>query len=103
MIHVVVRVDLDADERLVLWTLGAVGRPMWRSDLEALLPRGFELDGPLVVLRRLGLVRGWMPIDLTGEGMRRAAKLGVGHEASLRRELRQLDRLDALAEAAPSP
>lgn len=100
MIHIVVRVDLDADERLVLWTLGAVGRPMWRSDLEKLLPRGFELDDRLAILRRLGLVRGRMPIDLTGEGVRRASKLVAAHEAGLRRELRLLDVRDAFAEAA---
>ena len=43
-----------------------------------------------------------MAIDLTSEGMRKAAKLVNAQEANLRRELRQLDAREALAETAPA-
>lgn len=100
---VVVHVELDADERTVLWTLGAVGRPMSFAALGSRVPRSIALGNVLVILRRLGLVRPRHPVALTSEGARQAARVAANHEAGLRRELRQLDRLDALAEAASAP
>ncbi len=93
---------LDEDERLVLWTLGAVGRPISQAQLAARVPRTIDLSRVLLLLRRFGLVRGRAPIDLTSEGMRKAAKLVNAQGANLRRELRQLDAREALAETAPA-
>jgi hypothetical protein len=97
---VVVHVELDADERTALWTLGAVGRPMSFEALGSRTSRSIALGNVLVILRRLGLVRPRHPVALTSEGVRQAARVAADLEAVHRRELRQLDRLDALAETA---
>lgn len=103
MSAVVVHVELDADERTVLWTLGAVGRPMSFEALGSRTSRSIALGNMLVILRRLGLVRPRHPVALTSEGVRQAARVAADLEVVHRRELRQLDRLAALAEAAPAP
>ncbi len=95
-------ITLSDDEKLVLWTLGSVGHPITREHLGKLLPRTPGLDTTILFLRRFGLVRHRVPLDLTSEGMRKAAKLVNTQEANLRRELRQLDAREALAETAPA-
>jgi hypothetical protein len=100
-------IALSDEEKLVLWTLGAIGRPVSRAQLAARMPRAIDLGRVLLLLRRFGLVRDRAPVDLTSEGMRKAAKLVNAQEANLSREIRLPDARDAIAEAGapacPSP
>lgn len=98
----IVHIKLDEDERTVLWALGAVGRPMWESDLAARVGK-IDLTKVLIVLRRLGLVENRHRVALTCDGVQRASRIVNRHEAALTRELRQLDLRDACPEAQVAP